>query len=146
MLGLLASGRIAHKNGKVPLLKRYLDEMKGKPLQDVWTDLTQRYQKKERFPTQKPEALLERIINASTNPQQVVYEAFSGSATAGAVCHKLSRKWIGSEISESACRFSLERLQELGCNVKFYTKLCPVLEVQIRPSPKVSQFSELKNV
>jgi DNA modification methylase len=121
MLELLSSGRIACKKGKVPLLKRYLDEMKGKPLQDVWTDVTLD-RKGKRFPTQKPRELLERIVATSSNPHQIVYEAFAGSATAGVVCHKLSRKWIGSEVSSSACRFSLNRLQEIGCNVRLLSK------------------------
>jgi DNA modification methylase len=131
MLGLLAKGRIAHKEGKVPLLKRYLDEMKGKPLQDIWTDIKFGCPGKIEFPTQKPEALLERIIIASSNPNQLVYDPFSGSGTTGAVCFKLSRRWIGSETLEEACLLSLKRLEALGCNMKLYSKSEPGLSSPI---------------
>lgn len=119
MFRLLSSGRIACEKGKIPLLKRYLDEMPGKPIQDIWTDINLDRGRYQRFPTQKPEALLERIIQASTSPGQLVYEAFAGSSTAGVACFKLSRKWIGSELSRNACFFSLDRLRASGCDVSF---------------------------
>jgi len=127
MLELLSSGKISCGKGKVPLLKRYLDEMRGKPLQDTWTDIPFSCSKRK-FPTQKPEALLERIVNTSSNPQGIVYEPFAGSATAGAVCHKLARKWIGSETSQDACRFALDRLKEISCDAKLYSKSKRLLE------------------
>ena len=122
MRELFASGKIEFAIGKVPLLKRYLDEMKGKPIQDIWADVPFNYQKKGRFPTQKPEALLERIINGSSNPNQIIYEAFAGSSTGGVVCYKLSRRWIGSEISQDACNFTINRLGQVGCKVRLYSK------------------------
>lgn len=123
MLKLLDEGRIVHRKGRVPKLKRYLDEMKGKPLQDVWTDIKPEYHGKIKFPTQKPEALLDRIIETSSNPDQIVYDPFTGSGTSGAVCFKLSRRWIGSEILENACHLTVDRLRALGCEVKFYSGL-----------------------
>jgi DNA modification methylase len=97
MLELLAMGRIVYARGKVPRLKRYLDEMQGKPLQDVWTDIRPVSTSRQNlhYPTQKPEALVTRIISASSNPGQLIYDPFVGSATTGAVCFKLSRRWIG---------------------------------------------------
>lgn len=92
MFELLAVGKIAYEEGKVPMLKRYLDEMRGKTIQDIWTDIPLNCKKGKRFPTQKPEGLLERIISTSSNPEQTVYEPFAGSATGGAICHKLSRR------------------------------------------------------
>jgi DNA modification methylase len=121
MLELLAGEKIVHKEGNVPLLKRYLDEMEGRPIQDMWTDIHLDQSKKIKFPTQKPEGLLERIVNSSSNPNQIVYDPFSGSATTGAVCFKLSRRWIGSEILKDACSLALERLEASGCNVKLYS-------------------------
>ncbi len=120
MLHLLEVGKIVHEKGKVPLLKRYLDEMKGKPLQDIWMDISPSTQKSDRFPTQKPEALLRRIIETSSNNGQVIYEPFAGSATAGAVCYKLLRQWIGSEISKNNSEAIRRRLNCLGCNVSVY--------------------------
>jgi DNA modification methylase len=131
MLELLSIGRIAHRKGKVPLLKRYLDEMKGKIIQDIWTDIPINCNKSKRFPTQKPEALLERIVNTSSNPFGVVYEPFAGSSTTGVVCDKLRRRWIGSEISEQACSFSIERLREKGCEVRFFSKPIQVQKSQM---------------
>lgn len=122
MLELLSTGKIAFKEGKVPLLKRYLDEMRGKVVQDIWTDINLKVQRNQRFPTQKPEGLLERIINTSTNVGQLVYEPFAGSSTAGLACHKLSRRWIGSELSGKACEFAIDRLRKNNCDVKLETK------------------------
>jgi DNA modification methylase len=118
---LLVNDKISQKKGRVPLLKRYLDEMKGKPIQDIWADIKPVANSYEnlQYPTQKPEALLDRIINTSTNPNQIVYDPFAGSGTSGAVCFRLSRRWIGSEISENACHLTLNRLKTLDCGVKF---------------------------
>jgi hypothetical protein len=121
---LLVSGRISHKSGRVPLLKRYLDEMHGKPVQDMWADIKPVLNsfKGTRYPTQKPEELLSRIVNTSTNSGQLVYDPFAGLATSGAVCFKLSRRWAGSEISENTCNMAINRLAALGCKANFYSR------------------------
>lgn len=120
MQELLDEGKIVSKKGRVPMLIRYLDEMKGKPLQDVWTDIKLEHYAKIKFPTQKPEVLLERIVSTSSNPQQMVYDPFAGSGTSGAACFGLSRKWIGSDISKKACELASARLEALGCK----TRIC----------------------
>ena len=120
---LLVEGRIEHKEGRVPLLKRYLDEMNGRPIQDLWTDIKPVSGKKMQYPTQKPESLLKRIICTSSRQGQLVYDPFAGSSTSGVVSFKLSRNWIGSDISEDACRCSLERLQKVGCKVSYFPNL-----------------------
>jgi len=124
MLELLVAGRISHIKGKVPLLKRYLDEMAGKPLQDIWTDIEPVLNSRQsiRYPTQKPEALLCRIISTSSNPGQIVYDPFVGSGTSGAVCYKLSRRWVGSETSARACCATLNRLAALGCKATLHSR------------------------
>ena len=103
MADLLKEGRIVQtRPGAVPAYKRYLDEMPGVPLQDVWTDIKPiGAQAKERlgYPTQKPESLLERIILASSNEGDVVLDPFCGCGTAVAVAQKLSRQWIGIDIT-----------------------------------------------
>ncbi len=121
MAKLLRKGRISHSKGKVPLLKRYLDEMKGKPVQDVWLDIPPVSTSRQnlRYPTQKPEALLARIISASSERNQLIYDAFAGSGTSAAICYKMSRRWIGSEISKHACHLTLNRLSALGCKPAF---------------------------
>jgi adenine-specific DNA-methyltransferase len=110
MLKLYQEGMIVHKEGRVPLMKRYLDEMQGKPLQDIWNDIAFEQNSRIKFPTRKPESLLKRIIEISSNPFQTVYDPFSGSGTSAVVCSKLGRKWMGSEISWNNCQTLVQRL------------------------------------
>ncbi|MCI0448213.1 MAG: restriction endonuclease [Chlorobi bacterium] len=100
------------KNG-VPSFKRYLEEMKGAPLQEIWTDIPPiSAQAKERlgYPTQKPMALMERIISSSSNKGDVVLDAFCGCGTTLVASQKLGRKWIGIDVSPTACRVMSQRL------------------------------------
>ncbi len=103
------------KPGTVPQLKRYLDEQEGRPLDTVWTDIPPiNSQAKERlgYPTQKPLALLDRIIRASSNENDIVLDAFCGCGTALVAAHKLKRQWIGIDISPTACRVMAKRLRD----------------------------------
>jgi site-specific DNA-methyltransferase (adenine-specific) len=86
----------------VPRFKRYLGEQRGKPVGDVWTDIPPlNSQAAERlgYPTQKPEALLERIITASSNEGDTVLDPFCGCGTAVAVAQRLKRNWVGIDIT-----------------------------------------------
>ena len=84
--------------GNVPAFKRYLECMQGIPVQDVITDIrTQR--KSDEYPTRKPEALLERIIEASSNEGDLVLDPFCGCGTSIVAAHRLKRRWIGIDIS-----------------------------------------------
>ena len=116
MAELVKDGRIVQsKPGAVPRYKRYLDEMPGIPLQDQWTDIKPvQAHAKERtgYPTQKPLALLERIISASSNPGDVVLDPFCGCATACVAAERLGRKWVGIDISEKAVELVNMRLRE----------------------------------
>lgn len=118
---LLDEGKIVHKPGRVPLLKRYLDEMMGKPVQDIWTDIKPDGNCGKMYPTQKPENLLERILRISSNPGQLIYDPFAGSSTSGVVSFRLSRRWIGSEILKKSCILSINRLRSVGCKAKIYS-------------------------
>jgi len=94
-------------------LKRYLKDTKGVPLQTLWEDIFPvNSQAKERidYPTQKPEALLERIIKASSNENDIIADFFCGSGTTLAVAEKLNRKWIGSDLGKFAIHTSRKRL------------------------------------
>ena len=94
-------------------LKRYLDETPGVPLQTLWHDIFPvNSQAKERvaYPTQKPEALLERIIKASSNENDIVADFFCGSGTTAAVAEKLGRKWIVSDLGKFAIHTTRKRL------------------------------------
>ncbi|MGI9338245.1 MAG: DNA methyltransferase, partial [Gammaproteobacteria bacterium] len=97
-------------------LKDYLAERKGAPVSDIWTDENVApIQAKERlgYPTQKPEALLERIILASSNPGDIVLDPFAGSGTACAVAEKLGRLRIGMDLNETAAITATLRLQKV---------------------------------
>lgn len=99
--------------------KRYLDEMKGVPLQDLWLDIPPiQSQSAERtgYETQKPEALLERIIKTSSNEGDLVADFFAGSGTTLAVAEKLKRRWIGGDLSRWAIHVARKRMLEIaGC-------------------------------
>ena len=92
--------------------KRYLDEMKGRPVQSSWTDIDViNSQARERtgWRTQKPVALLERIISASSNPGDLVLDPFCGCATACIAAEKLGREWIGIDIVPQAAQVLADR-------------------------------------
>ena len=110
-------GRIVQKNEKsVPQFKRYLDEQKGVLIDDIWDDINPiQSQAIERlgYPTQKPIALIERIIQASSNPGDIVLDPFSGCGTAIAAAQKLNRKWIGIDITYLAIALHKNRLKDM---------------------------------
>ena len=123
MQELYEQGRIVQtKSGNVPAYKRYLDEMPGVPLQDVWTDIQPiGAQATERlhYPTQKPLALLDRIIQASSNPGDVVLDPFCGCGTAIASAQKLGRKWIGIDITHLSIALQKYRMEAMFPGIKF---------------------------
>ena len=103
------------KEGGWPRLKQYLDDMPGVPLQDLWTDIPPiNSQAKERmgYPTQKPEALLERIIKSSSNEGDVILDPFCGCGTAIAAAQKLQRSWVGIDITHLAIGLIKHRLRD----------------------------------
>ena len=114
MQELIRQGRILQtKPGSVPAYKRYLDEMPGVPLQDLWTDIRPiGSQAAERlgYPTQKPVALLERIIQSSSNEGDVILDPFCGCGTTIAAAQKLGRRWIGIDITQLAISLIRYRL------------------------------------
>ena len=112
-----AAGKIhwPKKVGGVPMLKRYSDEQAGVPLQDVWTDIRPMHNlaaERLGYQTQKPEALLERIINASSNEGDTVLDPFCGCGTAIAVAQRLNRRWIGIDITHLAIGLIKKRLDD----------------------------------
>ena len=103
-------------NENVPRRKRYLDESNSQtPTQSIWTDINPiGAQARERlgYPTQKPEALLERIVSASSNEGDVVLDPFCGCGTAIAAAERLNRRWIGIDITHIAITLIHHRLQD----------------------------------
>jgi DNA modification methylase len=116
----IADGRIAFSKTGMPYVKQYLDESRGKPAQSVWTDLVPSKSGAERidYPTQKPESMLERIINASSNEGDLVADFFCGSGTTMAVAEKLNRKWIGSDLGRFGVHSSRKRLIDVQRKLK----------------------------
>ena len=115
MLSLEAQGRIWHEPGKVPQRILYLEESRGALVQDHWDDISPiNAMAKERlgYPTQKPEALLERIISASSNEGDVVLDPFCGCGTAIAAAERLNRRWIGIDITHIAITLIRHRLRD----------------------------------
>ena len=90
------------KEGNVPQFKRYLDEQRGRPLGDVWIDippLNSQAQERLGYPTQKPLALLERILKLASNEGDVVLDPFAGCGTTIDAAQKLGRQWVGIDIT-----------------------------------------------
>jgi site-specific DNA-methyltransferase (adenine-specific) len=107
---------------KRPQYKRYLDEMQGPVLSDVWTDvlpINSQAQERLGYPTQKPLTLLERIINASSNPGDIVLDPFCGCGTAVHAAEKLDRRWVGIDVTHLAISLVERRLKDAFPNIAF---------------------------
>jgi len=105
--------RIVFTSTGMPRLKRYFDESQGNQISDVWTevfDVNAVAEERLAYPTQKPEALLERIIKASSNEGDLIADFFCGSGTTAAVAEKLGRKWIVSDLGKFAIHTTRKRL------------------------------------
>lgn len=109
----LKDGLIVFTSGGRPRVKRFLDTSRGTPMDDIWSDIFPvNSQADERigYPTQKPEALVERIIKASSNEGDIVFDCFMGSGTTQAVAMKLGRRFIGADINLGAIQTTTKRL------------------------------------
>lgn len=121
-------GRLYFPKDKTKRLRRksYADELKGMPIQNLWTDIAEiNSQAQERlgYPTQKPQALLERIIKASSNPGDVILDPFCGCGTTIHAAQKLNRQWIGIDITYLAINLIKRRLKDaFGEEIEFEEK------------------------
>jgi site-specific DNA-methyltransferase (adenine-specific) len=103
-------------DGGWPRLKKYADDSKGRALGDVWTDippLNMRARERLGYATQKPEALLDRIIESSSNPGDLVLDPFCGCGTTIASAQRLSRQWIGIDVTHLAIGLIKTRLRDM---------------------------------
>lgn len=120
---LLAEDRIVFSTGGQPRLKTYLKDLAGLAVRDVWTDIdpiNAAAAERLGYPTQKPEALLERIIKAGSNEGDVVLDPFCGCGTSIATAEKLKRKWIGVDITHLAIGLIRGRLADtFGASAKY---------------------------
>jgi hypothetical protein len=114
MAELVTQGRVIQtKPGTVPQYKRYLDEMPGVPIQDIWDDVSainSQAKEAEGYATQKPEGLLERVIRLGSNEGDLVADFFCGSGTTAAVAEKLGRKWICTDLGKFAIHTTRKRM------------------------------------
>jgi len=148
LVGFWREGRLVHRSTGMPRLMQYADEMPGISLQDLWTDISPigaAAAERLGYPTQKPLALLERIIKASSNEGDVVLDAFCGCGTALVAAQNLSRQWIGIDVSPTACRVMAKRLRDVcmlpedealwRCGLGFVARGLPWSEHQLRKIP-----------
>ena len=120
--------------------KRYLDEMEGRPIQQLWADIdpiNSQAQERTGYPTQKPLALYERIVKASSNPGDFVLDPFCGCATTPVAAERLGRQWIGMDIWDGAHQMVLDRLEKEGLAVKGRRR---------RSGQQVLSFGEIREI
>jgi adenine-specific DNA-methyltransferase len=114
MQSLIAAGLVVQtKPGTVPMHKKYLDESKGVQVGTWWDDISMVRgwsHEKTGYKTQKPEALLERILRASSNEDDLILDCFSGSGTTAAVAERLNRRWIACDLGRFAVHTTRKRL------------------------------------
>jgi len=122
-------GNLGWTKGGVPYRKLYLDELSGQPLGDVWQDISN-VGGKESNPLygQKPEKLIKRIIEISTNESEIVLDFFGGSGTTASVCHKMARRYISIEQISSQMELKIKRLKNVIGKESSKGKLSPVIE------------------
>jgi site-specific DNA-methyltransferase (adenine-specific) len=128
MARLDAEGRLHFTRAGGIRLKRYLDEAKGPPLQALWDDIppiNSRAQERLGYPTQKPLALLERIIAASTSPGDLVLDPFCGCGTTIHAAQKLGRRWIGIDITHLAISAIERRMKAAFPDAEFTVEGTP---------------------
>jgi site-specific DNA-methyltransferase (adenine-specific) len=142
MLQAWKAGRVVIPEGGVAQYKRYLDEMSGTPIKDIWYDIEHLHGSSREYmgyQTQKPEALLERIIRAASNEGDIVLDPFCGCGTAVAVAERLKRRWIGIDITYLAIDLIRKRLHD-----SFKGELSPYQEIGIpRDVPSAERLFQL---
>ena len=117
MQSLDDQGKLVYSRSGMPYEKRYLDESKGVALQDWWDDVSMlrgisSTGERLGYPTQKPEALLERVVRSSSNEGDIVLDPFCGCGTAIAVAERLKRRWIGIDVTYLAINLVQRRLRD----------------------------------
>ena len=143
------AGKISYTKTGTPCLKRYIDETPGMQVQNLWDDIPQvNPMAIERigYATQKPEALLERIIKASSNENSIVADFFMGSGTTGAVAEKLGRRWIMSDIGKPAILIGRKRLIDQESKPFFYQSIGDYQKEALASSRLYKRVGDLSQV
>lgn len=121
--------------GTVPQRKLYIDDGKGVSVQTIWDDFSDTklgFGPRLDYPTQKPEYLVERIINATTEANDIVADFFVGSGTTCAAAEKLGRRWIGSDLGKPACMVTRKRLIDQNAKPFLYQHIGDYQVEQLR--------------
>ena len=143
MRQLDAEGRLHFTSRGGIRRKRYLDEMPGRPIQSLWTDISVlNSQAKERtgWRTQKPLALLERIIKASSNEGDIVFDPFCGCGTALVAAEKLGRRWVGADDDANAIDVVRERVASLKGTVADRPQLQNAVAILRDPPERTAEY------
>ena len=143
MLQLEAQGKIYVSPGGIPQVKRYLDELPGEAIREIWIDIPPiNPQAEERmgYATQKPLALLRRIIQASTNPGDLVLDPFCGCGTALVAAEELERSWMGIDVTYLAVDVMARRLRDHFPGITFEIKGQPQDEEGARALAERDRF------
>lgn len=136
-------GRLQYSKTGMPRLRHFLDQMPGVALSDLWDDIPPvNSQAKERigYPTQKPLALLERIISASSNPGDVILDPFCGCGTAIHAAERLDRKWIGIDITYLAIQVIQDRIKTWLPQAQYEVDGIPKDEFAARQLARINPF------
>lgn len=144
-----AEGRIHYPKKGIPRLKRYESEYDGNPIQDIWIDINKIHNQSQEllgYGTQKPEALLERIIQASSNQNSIIADFFAGSGTTGAVAEKLGRRWIMSDIGKPSIMITRKRLIDQRTQPFFYQSIGDYQKEAFTQSRLFSRVGDLAQV
>jgi len=138
-----SAGRLEYTSNGVARYKRYFDELQGAPLTTIWTDIfpvNSQANEDTYYPTQKPESLLERILQIGTNINSIVLDCFIGSGTTAAVAQIMGRRWIGCDINKGAIQTTAKRLQKIINEQKDQNPSLPGVSPDDHPTPCQSSF------
>ena len=131
---LIGQGKIVTTKSGMPYIKQYLDESQGRPIQSIWNDVLPSKSGNERldYATQKPEKLLDRIIQASCPEGGVAADFFGGSGTVAAAAERLNRRWIVSDLGKPACMIMRKRLIDQNAKPFLYQSIGDYQTEQMR--------------
>ena len=133
-------GKIEYTSNGVARQKRYLDELEGRPMTTLWNDIypvNSQARERQDYPTQKPETLLERIIDTASQPGGLIFDCFAGSGTTQAVAMKRGRRFIGADINLGAVQITTKRLLGVAIELDDKTKQ---MELQTEESDEPTTY------
>jgi len=150
MKSLDAEGKIyvPQKVNGVPRKKVYLEESKGRPSGDIWIDIALQSKEHVGYPTQKPLALLDRILRASSNEGDVVLDPFCGCATTLVAADRLGREWVGIDLSPKAGELVRERIEADQGHLfrDLHVRTDPPQRTDLGPPLKTAEKREYKRI